>query len=74
TLCSVQRSFLLNGSWETDLVEDQLQLSRAYRVAVLSNARHHPPRTQLIKHGVSRMKAALFAVGCMPLLDGWLSG
>ena len=32
-----------------------------------SNARHHPPRTQRIKHGVSRMRAALFAVGCMPL-------
>jgi hypothetical protein len=35
-----------------------------------SNARHHPPRTQRIKDGVSRMKATLFAVGCMPLLCG----
>ncbi len=32
-----------------------------------ANARHHPPRTQRNKHGVLRMKAALFAVGCMPL-------
>jgi len=34
------------------------------------NARHHPPRIQRIKHGVSRMKAALFTVGCMPLFGG----
>ncbi len=33
-----------------------------------SNARHHPPRTQLNKHPILRMKAALFTVGCMPLL------
>jgi len=38
-----------------------------------SNARHHPPRIQRIKHGVLRMKAALLAAisndwfGC-PLL------
>ena len=38
------------------------------RQAKPSNARHHPPRIQRIKHGVSRMKAVLFAVGCMPLL------
>lgn len=29
-------------------------------------------RIQLINHGVLRMKAALFAVGCMPLLGGAL--
>jgi len=33
------------------------------------NARHHPPRTQRIRHGVLRMTLTLFAVGCMPLLD-----
>jgi len=32
-----------------------------------SNARHHPPRIQRIKHGVLRMKLMLFAVGCMAL-------
>ena len=31
------------------------------------NARHHPPRIQLNQHSSSRMKTALFAVGCMPL-------
>jgi hypothetical protein len=33
------------------------------------NARHHPPRTQLSYGQALRMTAALFAVGCMPLLD-----
>jgi len=32
------------------------------------NARHQPPRIQHGYKGVSRMKAALFAVGCMALL------
>ncbi|MDQ3685268.1 MAG: hypothetical protein M3430_06640 [Acidobacteriota bacterium] len=32
------------------------------------NARHHLPRIQRSWHGVLRMKVALFAVGCMPLL------
>jgi hypothetical protein len=32
------------------------------------NARHHPPRRTAELKQVSRMKAALFAVGCMPLL------
>jgi hypothetical protein len=36
------------------------------------NARHHPPRIQRIRHGVARMKAALFAVGCMPGVRGRL--
>ena len=35
-----------------------------------SNARHHPPRIQLNRHSVLRMRAARFAVGCMPLLGG----
>ena len=35
---------------------------------VRPNARHHPPRSHQIKHGVLRMRSALFAVGCMPLL------
>src|SRR5688500_6914362 len=34
-----------------------------------SNARHHPPRTQMRYGQALRMKAALFAVGCRPLLD-----
>jgi len=33
------------------------------------NARHQPPRIQLRQRQVLRMKAALFAVGCMALLD-----
>ena len=33
------------------------------------NARHQPPRTQLDYRQVSRLKATLFAVGCMALLD-----
>ncbi len=33
-----------------------------------ANARHHPPRRTAELKQVSRMKAALFAVGCMPLL------
>jgi hypothetical protein len=33
-----------------------------------ANARHHPPRIQRRQRQVLRMKAALFAVGCMPLL------
>ena len=37
-----------------------------------SNARHQPPRTQPDYGQVSRMKAMLFAVGCMALLDGAL--
>jgi hypothetical protein len=37
---------------------------------VTSNARHRPPRIQRKRHGVLRMKAALFAAGCAPLLDG----
>jgi len=32
------------------------------------NARHQPPRIQLRQRQVSRMKATLFAVGCMALL------
>src|SRR5688572_7798134 len=32
------------------------------------NARHHPPRIQPRYGQVSRMKAPLFAVECMPLL------
>ncbi len=32
------------------------------------NARHHPPRIQLRYGQVLRMRVALFAVGCMPLL------
>ena len=32
------------------------------------NARHHPPRRDVELKLVSRMKAALFAVGRMPLL------
>ena len=35
-----------------------------------SNARHHPPRRDVELKQVLRMKATLFAVGCMPLLDG----
>ncbi|HZI20158.1 MAG TPA: hypothetical protein VEY09_16355 [Pyrinomonadaceae bacterium] len=31
------------------------------------NARHHPPRRDVISGKLS-MEAALFAVGCMPLL------
>jgi hypothetical protein len=31
------------------------------------NARHHPPRTQRDYGQALRMKATLFAVGCMPL-------
>jgi hypothetical protein len=31
------------------------------------NARHHPPRTRRIRHGVLRMRVMLFAVGCMRL-------
>jgi hypothetical protein len=34
------------------------------------NARHHPPRRTAELKQVSRMKAALFAVGCIPLLCG----
>ena len=33
------------------------------------NARHYPPPTQRNRRVVSRMKAALLAVGCRPLLD-----
>jgi len=32
------------------------------------DARHHPPAHRLNKHSSYRMKAALFAFGCMPLL------
>ena len=32
-----------------------------------ANARIEMPRAQRIKHGVSQMRAALFAVGCRPL-------
>ena len=32
------------------------------------NTVSHPLRIQIIRHGVLRMKAALFAVGCMPFL------
>jgi len=32
------------------------------------NARHHPPR-RAVSNGKFSMRAALFAVGCMPLLD-----
>lgn len=35
----------------------------------MPKARHHPPREQRINHMVLRMRAALFAVGCVPLLD-----
>src|SRR5918997_1208814 len=35
----------------------------------MPNARHHPPRRTAELRQVSRMKAPLFAVGCMPLLD-----
>jgi hypothetical protein len=35
-----------------------------------SNARHHPPRIQRNRHGVLRIRAALFAVGCMSLGGG----
>jgi hypothetical protein len=34
-----------------------------------SNARHHPPRTQPRERQALRMRAPLFAVGCMLLLD-----
>jgi len=38
-----------------------------------SNARHQPPRTQPDYGQASRMKATLFAVGCMALLGAALA-
>lgn len=40
-----------------------------YRGKLTTNARHHPPRRAAELRQVSRMRATLFAVGCMPLLD-----
>lgn len=37
-------------------------------VFLTHNARHQPPRIQLRQRQVSRMRATLFAVGCMALL------
>jgi hypothetical protein len=38
-------------------------------ICLTLNARHQPPRNQDRQKGVSRMRATLFAVSCMALLD-----
>ena len=44
-----------------------MDASASYSTFDASNAQHHPPRTQRIGHGASRMTLTPFAVGCMPM-------
>jgi len=51
------------------MLPDEARFAAFFRqLQAVSNARHHPPRRTVIS-GKFSMKAAQFAVGCMPLLD-----
>ena len=68
----IVRSMVIDSGFaSTETVRLRVLLaSMRFSFIVTSKARHHSPRIQRNRHAVLRMKAALFAVGCMPLLDG----
>jgi|GEM_PF-1757174 len=59
----------MGGEFRRILLRSAIALMNCWsRPSSSPNARHHPPQRDAELNQVSRMKAPLFAVGCMPLL------